>query len=307
MTPPEDVPPAASGGDHRAGFVAIVGRPNVGKSTLLNRILGVKLAIVTPKPQTTRHRILGIKSNPGAQLLFVDTPGLHRSPTLLNERMVEVARRSLADADVVLWVVDAIAGLTPADQEIVAELGAERHELVVALNKIDRVDRGRLLSLAGQLGDLLPQRHVVPVSAETGENIDELVATVEKMLPVSPPLYPEDAQTDLPERFFAAEIVREQVFLATREEVPYQSAVRLDEFTEREGRGLLFIRATILVSRTSQRAILLGERGERVKAIGQRARGELERFFGTRVFLELFVKVDPRWFENPRTLGELGL
>lgn len=292
---------------HRAGFVAIVGRANVGKSTLLNQVLGTRLAIVSRKPQTTRHRIVGIKSLPTAQLVFVDTPGLHRPVSLLAERMVEVARKSLAEADVALWLIDAGAGLTPADRELGAELAGERRPLVVGLNKSDLTSKRALLGLAAEVADLLPGRDVVPVAATTGANIAELLRTVEPLLPLSPPLYPADLETDLPERFFAAEIIREQIFLTTHEEVPYQSAVRIDAFTERPERDLLVIRATILVARPSQRAILLGERGSHIKAIGQGARLELERFFASRVFLETFVKVDADWFANPRTLAELGL
>jgi GTP-binding protein Era len=294
-------------GEHRAGFVALIGRPNVGKSTLLNQVLGRKLAIVTPKPQTTRHRILGIESRPTAQFLFVDTPGLHEAHNLMGERMVRAARQSLADADVALWVVDAIAGLLDEDRALAAELAGVKQPVVVALNKIDRVPRARLLELAHQLGELLPGKHVVPVSALDGDNVPELLRTVEQHLPVSPPLFPPDVQTDLPERFFAAEIVREQLMLATHEEVPYQSAVRIESFEERPGKDLVFIAATVVVARTSQRAIVLGEKGARIKHIGQGARRELEAFLGVRVYLELHVKVDEKWFTKARALGELGL
>ena len=300
---------ADEGGDegHRAGFVALVGRPNVGKSARLNRVMGRKLAIVTPKPQTTRHRILGVETRPGAQFLFVDTPGLHQPHNLMGERMVKTARQSLADADVALWVVDAIAGLVEEDRTLAAELGGVRQPVVIALNKIDRVPRARLIELAHQLGELLPGKHVVPVSALDGANVDELLRTVEQHLPESPALFPADVQTDLPERFFAAEIVREQLLLATHEEVPYQSAVRIESFEERTGKDLVVIAATILVARTSQRAIVLGEKGARIKHIGQQARHELERFLGARVYLELHVKVDEKWFTKAHALGELGL
>jgi len=293
--------------EHRAGFVALIGRPNVGKSTLLNQIMGRKLAIVTPKPQTTRHRILGVETRPAAQFLFVDTPGLHQPHNLMGERMVKTARQSLADADVALWVVDAAAGLLDDDRGLAGELASARQPLVIALNKLDRVPRARLLELSQQLGELLPTRHVVPVSALTGDNVGELLTTVESHLPVSPALFPADVQTDLPERFFAAEIVREQRLLASHEEVPYQSAVRIESFEERPGKDLVVIAATILVARTSQRAIVLGEKGARIKHIGQQARHELERFLDVRVYLELHVKVDDRWFTKAHTLGELGL
>ncbi|MBM4265795.1 MAG: GTPase Era [Deltaproteobacteria bacterium] len=291
----------------RAGFVALIGLPNVGKSTLLNRILGRKLAIVTPKPQTTRTRILGIETRSDAQYLFVDTPGLHRPRNLLGERMVQVAQQSSADADVVVWVIDAEAGFGEEGEARASELHAGSKPLVVVLNKIDRVKRPELFGLAERLGRLAPGRDIVPVSARTSENLEELLKTVRSHLPESPPLYPSDAQTDLPERFFAAEMIREQLLLATHEEVPYQCAVRVDEFAEREGKDLVAISATILVGRKSHKAIVIGERGSRLKSIGQAARHELERFLGLRVYLELFVKVDPAWFTSARSLTELGL
>jgi GTP-binding protein Era len=300
-------PGSPAGSAHRAGFVALVGLPNVGKSTLLNRILGRKLAIVTPKPQTTRTRILGIETRPGAQFLFVDTPGIHRPRNLLGERMVRAAEQSLAEADVGLWVVDAGAGIRPEEEELAGRLASGAKVVVVALNQIDRVKSHALLPLADRLGALLAGRHVVPVSARTGENLEELLRTVEAELPESPPLYPEDAQTDLPEKFFAAEIVREQVLLATEQEVPYQSAVTIESFTERPEKNLLVIAAQIRVARASQKPIVIGGKGARIKEIGQRARAELERFFGVRVYLELFVKVDSRWFERAASLAELGL
>ncbi len=293
--------------EHRAGFVALIGLPNVGKSTLLNQVLGRKLAIVTPKPQTTRNRILGIESRPGAQYLFVDTPGLHHARNLLGQRMNKVAQQSSADADVVLWIVDAEARVSEADLKVGRELAAGARPMVIAVNKIDRVGRPELLPLMQKLAETAPGRHIVPISAKTGENVDDLLSTVREHLPVSPPLYPADAQTDMPERFFASEMIREQLLLGTHEEVPYQCAVRIDDFAEREGRNLVVVTASILVARKSQKAIVIGERGARLKEIGTRARTELARFLGVRVYLDLHVKVDPRWFTKERALTELGL
>jgi GTPase len=292
---------------HRAGFVALVGLPNVGKSTLLNKILGRKLAIVTPKPQTTRTRILGIETRPEAQFLFVDTPGLHRPRNLLGERMVRAAEQGLAEADVGLWLVDAGAGIRREEEELGGRLAEAGKPILVALNQIDRIKRPALLPLIQRLDQLLPGRHVVPVSARTGENIEELLKTVATALPESPALFPADAQTDLPEKFFAAEIVREQILLATEQEVPYQSAVTIESFEEKPEKDLIVIAAQIRVARSSQKPIVIGEKGTRIKEIGRRARIELERFFGVRVYLELFVKVDSRWFERAGTLTELGL
>lgn len=292
---------------HRAGFVALIGLPNVGKSTLLNQVLGRKLAIVTPKPQTTRNRILGIESRPDAQYLFVDTPGLHDARNLLGQRMNRVAQQSSADADVVLWIVDAPSGVSKADLDVGRNLSAEARALVIAVNKIDRMKRPELLPVMQALAEVAPNREIVPISAKTGENVDDLLATVRDLLPESPPLYPADAQTDLPERFFASEMIREQLLLGTHEEVPYQCAVRIDAFEEREGKNLVVITASILVGRKSQKAIVIGEKGSRLKEIGKRARHELERFLGVRVYLDLHVKVDARWFTREGALTELGL
>lgn len=292
---------------HRAGFVALIGLPNVGKSTLLNHVLGRKLAIVTPKPQTTRNRILGIESRPGAQYLFIDTPGLHHARNLLGQRMNKVAQQSSADADVVLWIVDAQAGVSEDDLRVGRDLAAAGRALVVAVNKVDRVSKPSLLPMMQTLSGVAPDRQIVPISAKTGENVDVLLATLRDVLPESPPLYPADAQTDLPERFFASEMIREQLMLGTHEEVPYQCAVRVDGFEERPGKNLVVVTASILVGRKSQKAIVIGEKGSRLKDIGQRARRELERFLGVRVYLDLHVKVDARWFTREGTLSELGL
>ncbi len=262
---------------YRCGFVALVGRPNVGKSTLLNTLVGAKVAIVTPKPQTTRNRIIGIKTLPQAQLIFVDTPGIHRHPgSLLNQRMVEAA----------LYVLK---------------------EVVVVVNKIDLVSRTALLPLLERLATLLPERDIVPVSALTGENTAELLNTIIAALPVSPALYPSDELTDQSERVLAQEVVREQLFLHTQQEIPYATAVVVEEFSEKPEKQLLLIRAVIYVERSSQRAIIIGDRGSRLKQIGQAARLQLEAFFGCKVFLELFIKVAKGWTNNLAMLKELGL
>ena len=293
---------------YRCGFVALVGRPNVGKSTLLNTLVGVKVAIVTPKPQTTRNRIVGIKTLPQAQLIFVDTPGIHRHPgSLLNQRMVEAALYVLQETDVVLFLVDAQRGVIPADEEIAQRLSSARVPVVVVVNKIDLVSRTALLPLLERLATLLPERDLVPVSALTGENTAELLNTIIAALPVSPALYPSDELTDQSERVLAQEVVREQLFLHTQQEIPYATAVVVEEFNEKPEKQLLLIRAVIYVERSSQRAIIIGDRGSRLKQIGQAARLQLEAFFGCKVFLELFVKVAKGWTNNLAMLKELGL
>ncbi len=279
----------------------------MGKSTLLNALLGRKVAAVTPKPQTTRTRILGIKTLPQAQLLFLDTPGLHKARGLLNVRMVDVARRALSEADVVLLLVDAEAGIAPADRRVL-ELGvASGKPLLLAVTKIDLVPRDALLPLLDELGRLCPDRAVVPVSAMAGENLERLVDVLAAALPEGPAYYPEEEITDQSERAIVAEIVREKVILETREEVPYAVAVTIDEFTERAEKNLVVIKATIHVARDSQKPIIIGHRGNRIKAIGQAARRDIEGVLERRVFLELFVRVQEDWTTSPTRIKEFGL
>jgi len=292
---------------HRSGFVSIVGRPNVGKSTLLNGILGRKIAAVTPKPQTTRRRLLGIKTLPAAQLLFVDTPGIHKARDLMNERMVERALESLPEADAVLWVVDARRGLGAGDREIAALLPGPAKPVIVALNKIDGRPKAALLPLMAAIAALAPDRAIVPVSARSGENLEALLAAIVAVLPEGPRYYPADELTDESERSVVAEIVREKAMLETRDEIPYALAVTIDAFDEQRGKDLVVIKATIHVARESQKPILVGERGSRIKAIGQAARPEIEALLGKRVFLELFVRLQADWTKHLGRLREFGL
>jgi len=292
---------------HRAGLAAIVGRPNVGKSTLLNALVGTKVAIVTPKPQTTRNRIVGIRTLPEAQIAFLDTPGLHEARSLLNRRMVDVAQQTLGEADVVLFVVDAVAGVSPDDRELATRLAGLRATTIAVLNKRDRVRPPALLPTMAALGECLPGRDVFPASARTGEQVDTVLAAVVAALPVGPRRYPEDEYTTETERFLVQETIREQLFLQTEEEVPYGTAVEVEEFVEQPERNLLVLRATIVVDRPSHKGIVIGTEGRRLREIGRRARLELERLFGVRVFLELFVRVEAGWARNPRRLRELGL
>ena len=292
---------------HRAGTVVIVGRPNVGKSTLLNALVGQKVAIVTPRPQTTRTRIVGIRTLPEAQLVLVDTPGLHQARSLLNRRMVDVARSTVTEADVALLVVDATAGVTAGDREVAATLAAASIPTVVTLNKLDRVAKSRVLPMMATLHELLPDAELVPASARTGAELATVLDVLVRRLPEGPPLHPPEEFTTETERALVQELVREQIFLATRDEVPYGVAVLIDEFTERPERSLTVVKATILVGRESHKPILIGTGGERLKAIGAAARREIETLLGTKVFLELFVRVEPGWSESARRLGELGL
>ena len=292
---------------HRAGYTAIVGRPNVGKSTLLTALVGTKVAIVTPKPQTTRNRIIGIRTLPGAQIVFLDTPGIHEARSLINRRMVETARETLAEADVVLFVVDATAGVAAGDRALAATLAPFPAPTIVVLNKVDRVARPALLPLMATLGELLPGREIIPASALRGENVDTVLARVVDALREGERLYEAEDYTTATERFLVQELIREQLFRQTEEEVPYRTAVLVEEFAEKPEHNVLFIRATVLIDRPSQKPIVIGAGGRRLREIGRRARLEVEALFGRRVFLELFVKVEPGWARNPRRLAELGL
>ncbi|HUI27380.1 MAG TPA: GTPase Era, partial [Candidatus Kryptonia bacterium] len=283
------------------------GRPNVGKSTLLNALLGRKVAAVTPRPQTTRTRILGIKTLPHAQILFLDTPGIHEPRGLINERMVAVAKQALSEADVVLWLVDAQAGLVAADRPVHTLALASGKPICIALTKIDLVPKERLLPLLGELAQLCPDRPLIPVSAVAADNLDRLLDLIAAELPIGPEYYPADEITDQSERAIVAEIVREKVILETRDEVPYAVAVTIDEFTEKPKRDLVVIKATIHVARDSQKPIVIGQRGARIKAIGQAARLEIEALLERRVFLELFVRVQEDWPTHPSQLKEFGL
>ncbi|HQZ40412.1 MAG TPA: GTPase Era [Vicinamibacterales bacterium] len=287
----------------KRGFVALVGRPNAGKSTLLNRLVGEKLAIVSDKPQTTRTRIVGVRRFPEGEVVFIDTPGIHRPLHRLNVRMVDAALDSLRDADVVLAVVDASEPGGAGDRYLMDIVRKARATRVLALNKVDRADKLALLPRIGAYQDV-GFADIVPVSALTGENVERLERVLLGHLPEGEPLYPEDHLTDQPERFFVAELVREQVLAHTHDELPFSTAVVVDKFEEGP---LLRLYCTILVERASQKPILIGKGGAAIKAIGTAARQELERFFQTRVYLDLHVKVREGWREDERTLDELGL
>ena len=292
--------------EHRAGFVVLGGRSNVGKSTLLNRIVGQKVAIVTPRPQTTRRRILGIRNDPDAQLLIVDTPGLHDSPKELNRRMVDTARRALAEGEIVLGVVAAGPAIDALDRAVLHELAALKRPLVIAINKVDLVARPQLLPLIEELHREFPAAEIVPVSALKGENVDELIATLKAMLPAGPSLMPEDEYTDQTERALAEEVVREKIFLAMRQEIPFSTAVRVDKFTDDVERKLKSIAVVFVVERDSHKGMIIGAGGRMLKKIGTAARLELEELFGTRVYLEMVVKVEPGWTSDPRKVSEYG-
>ncbi len=292
----------------KAGFVALVGRPNAGKSTLLNQLVGTKLAIVSDKPQTTRNRIVGVRTRPAGQIAYLDTPGIHKPLNRLNARMMGVSRAALREVDVVALVIDATAPEGAGDRYVRELVATVRVPVVVALNKVDLVDKTALLPRIAALANRKLAADIVPVSATTGENVDRLEAVLLEHLPEGQPLFPEDYLTDQPERFFAAELVREQVLRHTHAELPFSTAVVVDQFGEPEAPGgLLRLHCSILVERASQKPIVLGKCGSMIKAIGTDARQALEAFFDTRVYLDLHVKVQTDWRDDPRTLAEIGL
>ena len=290
-----------------SGYIAIIGRPNVGKSTLLNQILGEKVAIVSPKPQTTRNRITGIRTTAESQIIFLDTPGIHQGHSLMNRRMVDTAIQTLDEVDGVLWLLDAHDKIKQEEERIAETLRGVETPVLILLNKIDLISKGKLLPLIERCAQLLPDKEIVPVSALKGEGIPLILEMVEKWLPEGAPFFTEGEYTDQSERFLASEIVREKVFLLTREEIPYGVAVTIDEFTEKEEKNLIVISATIHTERDSHKGILIGKRGSMLKEIGKQAREELEALLGCRIFLELFVRVDPDWTRNPHLLAEMGL
>jgi GTP-binding protein Era len=293
--------------EHRAGFVAVAGRTNVGKSTLVNLLVGHKVAIVTPRPQTTRRRILGIRSDPDAQLILIDTPGLHEAKKQLNQNMVRVARRAIAEGEVIVAVVEAATHLHPGDRAMLADIRALGRPTIVAINKVDRVPRAQLLPLIEEINAGFPGAEIVPLSALTGENSDELLLTIKRMLPESPPLMDPEEYTDQTERMLAEEIVREKIFLKMRQEIPFSTAVKVENFEDDPERRLKRIGATVIVDRESHKGMLIGAGGRTLKEIGTAARLELEQILGARVFLEIIVKVDRDWTRDPRKLAEFGL
>jgi GTP-binding protein Era len=291
---------------HRAGYVAIVGEPNVGKSTLLNALLDQKLSIVTKKPQTTRQRVLGILSTEEFQIIFLDTPGLLKPQYLLHEKMIQSARTALEDADIILVLTEVSRGhdLPAPVGEALAPFAGKK-KIVLVINKVDTIHREQVLPLIDRFAQSEKYSDVVPVSALRRENLDDLLQTIVQDLPNHPPFYPPDIVSEQPERFFAAELIREKIFEQFREEIPYSAAVDVIEFKERE-EGKTYINAEIVVERESQKGILIGKGGAALKKVGQLARVDIEQFIGRPVFLDLHVKVREKWREKESWLKRLG-
>jgi GTP-binding protein Era len=292
----------------KTGFVSLIGRPNAGKSTLVNRLVGTKLAIVSDKPQTTRTRILGVRNYPDAQVVFLDTPGIHRPLHRMNVRMVDAAVDTIREVDVLGLVVDVTEPPGKGDRFVLDLVKDAKAPVFLILNKIDLIKKTRLLPLIQQYSGLATFAEIVPVSAGTGDNVDRLERAIIDRLPEGEALYPADYLTDQPERFFAAELVREKLLQFTHAEIPFSSAVVVDKFEEPEQpKGLLKLYCTIVVDRESHKPIVVGRGGDMIKRIGIAAREDLERFFDTKVFLDLHVRVKSEWREDEHVLDDIGL
>lgn len=290
----------------RAGFVAIIGKPNVGKSTLINRYVGEKISIVSPRPQTTRNKVLAILTTENYQIIFVDTPGIHRPKHKLGEYMVREAERGLNDADVILTILDGTTGIQNEDELILKLVSKIEKRKILAVNKVDLVKKAELLPIVDRASKVCKFDEYLPISALNGDKTDILLDKLVSFLPESPPLYPEDQLTDRTERFHVAEIIREKILLNTRQEIPHSVAVVIEDFIEDDKKPLIRIRATIYVERGSQKKIVIGEKGRLLKKIGREARLELESFLGKKVYLGLWVKVYEKWRKNNYALKRFG-
>ncbi len=291
----------------RSGFVAIVGAPNVGKSTMLNQFLGEKVAIITPKPQTTRTQIRGILTRDNFQIVFVDTPGIHSSKKALNKALVEWAEYALKDVDVIVFVIDASKRERAYEEQTLKLLKEANRPVICVLNKVDKISKPELLPMIDELKEKYPFKAIIPVAAKYGDGLDIVLSEIVKLLPEGPKYYDETTTTDQSPEQIASEIIREKVFMLAGKEVPYSTAVDVEEFYYDEERRLLTIRAIIYVERPSQKGIMIGKQGRFLKQIGKMAREELEAIFGKRIYLDLWVKVLKDWSKDERAIKRLGL
>ncbi|OWT53215.1 GTPase Era [Bacillus sp. K2I17] len=290
---------------YKSGFVSIIGRPNVGKSTFLNRIIGQKIAIMSDKPQTTRNKIQGVYTENDSQVIFIDTPGIHKPKHKLGDFMVKMAQTTLKEVDIVLFMVNAVEGFGRGEEFIIEKLKETKQPVFLVINKIDQLHPEQLLELIDQYRRLYEFAEIVPISALDGNNVDALIGTIKKYLPEGPQYYPDNQVTDHPERFIISELIREKVLHLTREEVPHSVAVVIDAIQKREG-GAVYINATIVVERASQKGIIIGKQGKMLKEVGKRARFDIEALLGSKVFLEVWVKVQKDWRNKMSQLRDLG-
>ncbi|MGM7721082.1 GTPase Era [Metabacillus sp. Hm71] len=291
---------------YKSGFVSIIGRPNVGKSTFINRVIGQKIAIMSDKPQTTRNKIQGVYTTNSSQTIFIDTPGIHKPKHKLGDFMMKVAHNTLKEVDLILFMINAEEGYGRGDEFIIERLKQTNTPVFLIINKIDQIHPDEILPLIEQYKNLYPFREIVPISALQGNNVERLLKQIEEILPEGPQYYPEDQVTDHPERFIITELVREKVLHLTREEIPHSVAVVMDTLERRENNQAIFVGATIIVERDSQKGIIIGKKGSMLKEIGKRARADIEALLGSKVFLELWVKVQKDWRNKASQLRDYG-
>ena len=292
--------------DFKSGYVSIVGAPNAGKSTLLNRMLKEKISITSKKPQTTRNRILGVLHRTKSQMVFFDTPGVFQAKDKLNVRIVDTALSALGDADLVLVVVDVSRPDPNAERYLVKRLKSQKQPVVLAMNKIDLIEKSGLLEIIAKWSSVYGFKDVVPISAQYGTQVEDLITAIEKILPNGPPFFPEDTLTDVSEQFIVAELIREQVFRMTGEEIPYATAVTVDTFKAKKEGRLISIEATIHLERDSQKGIIIGKHGGKLKQIGTQSREQIEQLLGTKVFLKLFVRIQKNWRKDTKAIRRFG-
>lgn len=292
--------------EFKSGFISIIGRPNVGKSTFLNRVIGQKIAIMSDKPQTTRNKVQGVLTTNDAQLVFIDTPGIHKPKHKLGDFMMKVAQNTLKEVDLVLFMVNAEEGYGRGDEFIMERLRSIQTPVFLVINKIDRIDPDQLLTVIETYKEKLDFAEVVPISALEGNNVERLLQQIKEYMPQGPQYYPADQVTDHPERFIVSELIREKALHLTREEVPHSIAVVLDKMAPMEDKDVIHVMATIIVERDSQKGIIIGKRGSMLKEIGKRARVDIENLLGSKVFLELWVKVQKDWRNKMSQLRDFG-
>ncbi|MCP3764268.1 GTPase Era [Domibacillus sp. A3M-37] len=291
---------------YKSGFISIIGRPNVGKSTYLNRVIGQKIAIMSDKPQTTRNKVQGVLTTDHAQMVFIDTPGIHKPKHKLGDFMMKTAVNTLREVDIVLFMINAEEGFGGGDEFIIDKLKDVKTPIFLVINKIDRIHPDKLMELIVQYKEFLDFAEIVPISALEGNNVDRLLEQIQKILPEGPQYYPADQVTDHPERFIVSELIREKVLHLTREEVPHSIAVVIDKISKRDGKDMIDVMATIVVERDSQKGIVIGKQGALLKEVGKRSRQDIEHLLGSKVFLELWVKVQKDWRNKAANLRDFG-
>lgn len=294
-----------SNNEFKSGFVSIIGRPNVGKSTFLNRVIGQKIAIMSDKPQTTRNKIQGVYTEDQAQIVFIDTPGIHKPKHKLGDFMMKVAQNTLKEVDLILFMINATEGLGRGDEFIIERLKDTKTPVFLVINKIDEIHPDELFSIITNYKDLYPFAEIVPISALQGNNVERLLDQIKQRLPEGPQYYPADQVTDHPERFIITELIREKVLHSTREEIPHSIAIVMDSMQRRDN-GAVYVGATIIVERDSQKGIVIGKQGKMLKEVGRKARADIEALLGSKVFLELWVKVQKDWRNRASHLRDFG-